>query len=172
MRRFSIRGAPKQGGWFRANTVGQRLRTEDAEILKVWYWPGMRRNFKSITTSPEIIKKIAAHTEANFNLLTKLMPWLDANELVQRRFRYAVINKLTRIEAAIALVLVGQQAQMQAKRMEYFADKLEEDAKAADEFISKQSEAAGLNMIRYIHEESQSPEVCPDRRRKWSGWEI
>jgi hypothetical protein len=145
---------------------------EDDEILKVWYWPGMRRNCKSITTSPEIIKNIAAHTEANFNLLTKLMPWMDANEKVQRRFRYAVNHKLTRIEAAISLLRVGQQIQMQAKRMAYFEDKLEEDARSAEEFISNQSEAAWPKMIRYIHGESQSPEVRHDRRRKWSGWEI
>jgi hypothetical protein len=55
----------------------------------------MRRNAKSITTSPEIVRHIEGLTEANFNLLTKLVPWLDANEQAERRFRNAVIGSLS-----------------------------------------------------------------------------
>ncbi|TAK99857.1 MAG: hypothetical protein EPO07_10500 [Verrucomicrobia bacterium] len=131
----------------------------------------MRRNARSITTSPEIVKHIDGLTEANFKLLTRLIPWLDAHEKIQQKFRYAMIYKLTRLDAAISMLLVGQQIRMQ-KRQEYFAEKLDEDAKAAEEFISEQSEAKALKLIRFIHSESPAPEVRRDRRRKWTGWEI
>ena len=132
----------------------------------------MRRNCKSLTTSPEVVQHIDGLTEANFHLLTKLVPWLDANEKVQRRFRFAMVHRLTRMEAAISLLLVGQQAQTQSKPPFYHADKLEKDAKAAEEFISNQSDQVGLKMLRYIYGEDQAPEPRRDRRRRWWGWEI
>jgi len=147
------------------------VQKEGAEVEWFWYRPGMRRKYQTTTNSPDATTNMAALTKANFNLLTKLIPWLDANERIQRKFRFAVIHKLTRIEAAVSMLLVGQQVQMQ-RRHEYYADKLEEDARSAEEFISRQSEVAGLRIIQYIHTESQPPDVRHDRRRKWWGWEI
>jgi hypothetical protein len=135
----------------------------------------MGRNAKSITTSPEIVRHIEGLTEANFNLLTKLVPWLDANEQAERRFRNAVIGSLTRMEAAISMVLVAQQAEQQGKRPFYCKKKLEEDAKAAEEFIEKQSLERGVNWVKYIYQPTkETPVDGPrhDRRRKWTGWEI
>ena len=43
-----------------------------------------------------------------------LIPWLDANKKTERKFRSAVIHELARIESAISLVLVGQEAQSQS----------------------------------------------------------
>ena len=129
---------------------------------------------RSITTSPEIVRHIDGLTEANFKLLTMLIPWLDANKKTERKFRSAVIHKLTRIEAAISLLLVGQEAQSQGvlKHYGYDADKLDEAAKWAEEIISRQSESAGLKMMRYIYSEDPVPEPRHDRRRRWWGWEI
>ena len=134
----------------------------------------MRRNARSITTSPEIVRHIDGLTEANFKLLTMLIPYLDADKKPERRFRIAVIQELARIESAISLVLVAQnaQSQMLLKDHSYNAEKLEEDAKKDEELISKQSESAGLNMIRYIYREDPVPEPRHDRRRRWWGWEI
>lgn len=83
---------------------------------------GMRRNARSITTSPEIVRHIDGLTEANFKLLTMLILWLDANKKRERRFRSAVIHELTRIEAAISLLLVGQEAQSQGTLRHYGYD--------------------------------------------------
>src|SRR5262245_5647070 len=132
----------------------------------------MRRNARSITTSPEIVRHIDGLTEANFNLLTRLIGWLDGDEKQHTKYRMAMINRLTRVEAAVSLILVGQQAQTQSKPPWYQADKLEEDARQAEEFIARQSEQVGMKMIRYIYGEEQTPEPRHDRRRKWSGWEI
>lgn len=147
-------------------------KTEDANKDKVWYWPGMRRNARSITTSPEIVKHIDGLTEANFKLLTKLIEWSAENETRQRKYRYAMVHRLTRIEAAISLLLVSQQVQIRAQKPFCYADQLEEDAKAAEEFIANQGKQMGLEMIRYIYREERAPETKHDRRRRWSGWEI
>jgi hypothetical protein len=129
---------------------------------------------RSITTSPEIVKHIDGLTEANFKLLTNLISWLDANEKAQRRFRAAVTRKLTRIDAALSLVFVGLEAQSQGilRHHGYDADKLQESAKAAEEFIKNQSHEAGMKMIRYIYTEDPVPEPRHDRRRRWWGWEV
>jgi hypothetical protein len=145
---------------------------EDADVAWLWYWPGMRRNAKSITTSPEIVTTIAELTRINFDLLTKLVPWLDANEKAHRRFRFAMVHRLTRMEAAISLLLVGQLAETQNKPPVYNANKLDQDAKTTEGFIANQCEQVGLKMIRYIYGEEQAPEPRHDRRRKWWGWEI
>jgi hypothetical protein len=129
---------------------------------------------RSITTSPEIVWHIDGLTEANFNLLTMLIPWLDARWKEERKFRNAVIGKLTRIESALSLVLMGNEAQtqMMLKNHSFDGEKLEADAKAAEEFISNQSEAAGMKIIRYIYSQDPVPEPRHDRRRRWWGWEI
>lgn len=132
----------------------------------------MRRNARSITTSPEIVRHIDGLTEANFNLLTRLIEWLAEHEKQHTKFKMAMINKLARMETAISLILVGQQAQTQSSRPFFHADKLREDAQAAEEFIARQGEEVGMKMVRYIYGEDQVPESRHDRRRRWWGWEI
>lgn len=136
------------------------------------YGDGMRRNAKSVTASPDIVKHIEGLTEANFNLLTKLIDWLEDHEAQQMKFRLVTINKLAQMDAAISLILVGQQATQQGGRVQYYAEQLMKDAMAAEEFIAGQSEEVGMKMIRYIYGKDQAPEPRYDRRRRWSGWEI
>jgi len=131
----------------------------------------MRRNRKSITTSPEIVTNVAELSKMNINLLTKLVHWMDANEKAQRKFRYAVIGSLSRIEATTSLLLIGQMAQTQGPQW-YDKDKLDESAKAADEFILKQSLEKGVAVVKYIYTETPPEPASRDRRRKWTGWEI
>ena len=111
-------------------------------------------------------------TEANFNLLTRLIEWLTGHEEQHTKYRMAMINRLTRVEAAVWQVLLGQEAQMLSKPPWYMPDKLEEAAKGAEESIARQSEQAAMKMIRYIYGNEQAPEPRHDRRRKWWGWEI
>ena len=139
----------------------------------------MRKNAKSITTSPEIVRHIDGLTEANFKILTQLVTWLADNEKAQLKFRTAVITSLSRIEAGVSLLLVGQMAEQQFKKLFYHQDKLEKDAQDAEEFMSKRSFERGVATLKYIYEktkETTTEEVrhsAPhDRRRKWHGWEI
>ncbi len=138
----------------------------------MWYADRMRRNAKSITTSPEIVKHIEGLTEANFNLLTRFIEWVAENEKRQDKYKFAVVHRLTRMEAAISLLLVAQQAQTQSKPPWFQQDKLGEHARRAEEWIASQSEQVGMKIIRYIYGRDQAPEPSYDRRRKWSGWEI
>src|SRR5262245_24461604 len=118
----------------------------------------MRRNAKSITISPEIVRHIDGLTEANFKLLAQLIERLAGHEKQKRRYRLAMIDSLTRVEAAISLILVGQQAQMQEKPPWYQWDKLEEDARWAEEWIDRQSTQVGMKMIQYIYGKDQAAE--------------
>ena len=131
---------------------------------RLWYADGMRRNARSVTTSPEIVRHIDGLREANFNLLTRLIAWLDGHEKQHAKYRMAMINRLTRVEAAVSLILVAQEAQRQSKPPSYMPDKLEEAAKQAEEFIARQSEQVGMKMIRYIHGKEHAPEPRHDRR--------
>ena len=131
----------------------------------------MRRNCRSITTSPEIVKHIDGLTEANFNLLTRLVPWLAENEKAQRKFRAAVLVNLSKIEATLTQVLGCQLAQYwpegkvtDAQRAKYIKD--------VEEWVSSDTEQLGLKMVRYIYGPSDEAVVPRDRRRKWHGWEI
>jgi len=141
-------------------------------LANLWYADGMRRNARSITTSPEIVRHIDGLTEANFKLLTQLIEWLAGHEKQHTKYRVAMINRLTRVEAAISLILVGQEAQTQSKPPWYQPDKLHEGARQAEEFIARQSDQVGMKMIRYIYGKDQAPEPRHDRRRRWWGWEI
>ena len=132
----------------------------------------MRRNAKSITTSPEIVRHIDGLTEANFKLLTQLIEWLAGHEKQHTKYRVAMINRITRIEAAISLILVGQLGLQQGKAEWYRADKLKADSKWAEDFIAEQGDKMGMKMIRYIYGDEPMPESRHDRRRKWWGWEI
>jgi len=132
----------------------------------------MRRNAKSITTSPEIVKHIDGLTEANFKLLTELIEWLAGHEKQHTKYRMAMMNRLTRMEATISFLLVGQLGLQQGKAEWFRADKLEADSKWAEDYISQQSAKLGMEMIRYIYGKDQAPETKLDRRRRWWGWEI
>ena len=142
---------------------------ERAEAGQLRYANRMRR---SITASPEIVRHIEGLTEANFNLLTKLIEWLANNEKRREKHRFAVVHRLARIEAIISLLLVGQQAQTLSKPPWCPPEKLEEEARRDEEWIDSQSEQIGMKMIRYIYSKDPTSEPRRDRRRKWSGWEI
>jgi hypothetical protein len=129
----------------------------------------MRRNARSITTSPDIVRNIDGLRQANFNLLTGLIGWLDEHEKQHTKFRMAMINRLTRVEAAVSLILVAQEAQTQSKPPWDMPHKLEEAATQAEEIIARQSEQTATKLFRYIYGEEQAPEPRHDRRRRWWG---
>jgi len=133
---------------------------------------GMTRKRRSIRAAPEIIESIAERTRITFQLQTKIIPLLAAEIKTQRKFRFMVIGKLARIESAISLLLVDQMAHGQLKPPFYNQEDLEKDAKAAEEFISKQASERSKAILKYIHKEAPQPETRHDRRRKWHNWEI
>ena len=73
------------------------------------------------------------------DILIALAHAVAANEKTQlENFLYAVINKLSRKEALLGLVHVSQLARDQRPEP-YDEEKLREDAKAAEEYVSQKS---------------------------------
>jgi hypothetical protein len=134
----------------------------------------MRRNAKSITTSPEIVEHIDGLTEANFKLLTMLVPWLDAKEKEQRKFRNAVLIRLSSIETKLTEVQGCQLARL-SKTWPLNTlnnEQLTEYFQGVEERVSIASNQLGERMVRYIYGATDEAVVPPDRRKKWLDWEI
>jgi hypothetical protein len=132
----------------------------------------MRRKYQSTSSPADASLNTAALTKANFELLTKLIPKLAASERLQEKFRFAVIHQLTRLEAAVSLLLVGQEAAKLSNPPFVQAEKLREAARETEEFIAQQSQKTGLKVIHFLYDEDAAPERRRDRRRRWWGWEI
>lgn len=130
----------------------------------------MRRNARSIKTSPEVVRHIEGLTEANFKMLTRLTEWLVENDKVNRKFRNAVLIRLSRIEATVQAIH-GLQIVMQ-RWSPGFEEKVQKQAEAAEEFIARSSDELGLKMAKYIYGKEPASEPRRDRRRSWWGWEI
>ena len=135
----------------------------------------MRKYIQTSKELTELLNKTAALTHANFEMLTKLVPWLDAHNVEQRKFRNVVLNKLQRIEGMAQQLLLGQLAEQQGKKLWFTKEKLVENLEAAEEFIRKTSEDQFLNILKYIYvkkPETVEQNAPRDRRKKWHGWEI
>lgn len=125
-------------------------------------------------SNPASIDPLQNHyelTRLNFNLLTKLVPWLDDHAKQDQKFKTAVVVKLSKIEAMLTELMGCQLAQYwpdgkvtEKQRHEYI--------KEVQNRISIGSKETGLKMVRFIYEESSEIDPPRDRRRKWSGWEI
>jgi hypothetical protein len=131
----------------------------------------MRTNCKSITASPEIVKHIDGLTEANFNLLTRLVPWLAENEKRQRKLKNCVLIRLSKIETMLTEVQGCQLTEFWPPG-KVSDEKRTDHLKEVEARMESASEQLGLTMIRYIYGDDQAPESRHDRRRKWHGWEI
>jgi hypothetical protein len=136
------------------------------------YSPGMKRHRKSITSSPEIIESIAERTKMTFDLQTRLIQWLDANEKAQRKFRIAVLIRLSKTETMLTEIQGAQLADFWSPGTRISDEQRDKYLKEVEERVSRNSEQLGLKMVRYIYGENEMPERRHDRRRKWHGWEI
>jgi hypothetical protein len=109
------------------------------------------RRTEPLDPEREMTRAMAERMKMNLELLEKLVFAYAANEEAQRRFRYAVVSRLARIEAT-----VGSMQGLQCVHMNMHGDwldetKAEEDAQTAEGFIAGKTEALGLAMIKYIH---------------------
>ena len=104
-------------------------------------------------------------------LLPKLVLAVAANEEVQRKFRTAVLIRLSKIETMLTEVQVCQLAEFwpqgkvtDEQRAKYIQE--------AEERGSSGSKQLLLKMVRYVYGPSEEAFVPHDGRRKWSGWQI
>ena len=126
----------------------------------------MRRNRADTGTITGIAEATAERVRLGGEILKAMAHAVATNERTQRRFRYAVIDKLARLEALLGLVHVSQLARDQ--RVEYSADKLMEDSRAAEEYVSRQSYEAGLTAVKYIYGFGEEAGAKPRKGRKWA----
>ena len=112
---------------------------------------------------------ITERTRMNLELLQQLALAVAANEKAQRRFRNAVLIRVSTIEVMVQII---HGAQIAEAHNCLDSEKMRKHAEDADEFISQKSNKLGLAMVKYIYGESGEPGLRRDRRRKWSDWEI
>ena len=89
----------------------------------------MKGNRADTGTITGIAEATAERVRLSGEILKAMAHALAANEQTQRRFRYAIINKLARIEVLLGLLHVSQLARDQ-RPVEHYAEKLLEDSRA------------------------------------------
>jgi hypothetical protein len=132
----------------------------------------MTRKRRSITTSPEIIDSIAERTKMTFDLQTRLIHFLAANEKVQRKFRTAVQIRLANIETMLTEVQGCQLADYWSPTARITDEQRDQYLKEVEGRTAASSGHLLTKMVRYIYGDDPIPEVRRDRRKKWHGWEI
>ena len=114
----------------------------------------MRNRRSKNTGSPETITGIAEATAERVRLGGELLQVLAKavadNEKAQRRFRTAVLIRLSKIETMVQMIHGGQIAELHRSKPGS-EEKIDEHTKAAEEFISKHSDELGLKMVKYIY---------------------
>jgi len=140
------------------------------------YSPGMKRHRKSTGSSADpiadmaatVAKGMAERTCMMHELLPKLALAVAANEAAQRKFRTAVLIRLSKIETIVTMIHGAQIVEAQGWRPGY-EEKINKHAEEAEEFISQKSNELGLAMVNYIYGESEAPGARRGARRKQSG---
>jgi hypothetical protein len=135
----------------------------------------MKRHRSS--TGPElgtitgIAEATAERVRLTGDLLKELVNSLVDNDKVQRRFRYAVLDRLSKIEITVTMIHSAQIVQAQGTKPGY-EERIEEEVNAADEFISQKKDEVGLKMAKYLYGAAEEPGAGMGKRRSQPDWEI
>jgi len=105
------------------------------------------------------------------DLVLKLAVAVGTNEKVQRKFRNAVLIRLSKIETMLTEIQGAQLVDFWPPG-EVTDEQRAVYLKEVEDRVSRLSGQLGMKMVRYIYGEDEVPEIPRDRRRKWSGWEI
>jgi hypothetical protein len=129
----------------------------------------MKQHRSRTGLSSEPITGIAEATAERVRLGGELLHHLalavGANERAQRRFRTAVLIRLSRIESIVEMIL-GAQIAHGHKLQPGYEEKVHEQARGADAFISLKSKELFLAMVKHLHEETP-PSRKRGRVRTW-----
>ena len=120
---------------------------------------------KSTRASTDPIPAMAERTRLMFELLPKLAMTVAANEEAQRKFRNAVLIRLSRIETMVSMIQAAQLAQT-PPHLYYDHERLMKDAKDAEAYIAEKSNELGLVMVKYIYGQSEIKGTGQKDRRK------
>jgi hypothetical protein len=132
---------------------------------------GMRKYYVAENVSADPIPDMAERIKLMADLLPKLAMAVGAEREAQRKYRNAVLVRLSKIET-LATMIHGAQIADAILRGNLDEKKIGKNGLKAKIFIQDNSKQLFLAMMSYIYGETRDPIEPPDRRRKWSGWEI
>ena len=112
---------------------------------------------------------MAERARMSLDLLQQIALAVAANEKAQRRFRIAMLIRVSRIETMVQMIHGGQIAEAH-NCVE--SEKMVKHATDAEEFISQKSNKLALGMVKFIYDETGSTGPRRGRRCQWSDWEI
>lgn len=92
----------------------------------------------------------------NDELLNQLMSTMAANEEAQRKFRAAVLIRLSRIETIVSMVH-GAQITEPFLQKSQSQEKIDKKVEEAEAFIVQKSDELGMAMVNFIYGESETP---------------
>ena len=107
----------------------------------------------------------------NQDLLVSLAHAAAENEKAQRKFRIAVLIRLSRIDTLVAEIMGAQLAQSWSTKPGS-SEKEEKFARTVEDRVSSISHDLMVRMVKFIYGTSDEAEVSLDKKRKWSDWEI
>jgi hypothetical protein len=151
-------------------------RKENARPASFWYLPLVKKNSKRKRSSrgapqmgDRLAEIIAERARMSLDILQRIALAVAANEKAQRRFRTAMLIRVSRIETMVQMIHGAQIAQTHdCVRSEQMA----KHVTAAEEYISQASEKLTLAMVKFIYDETVETGAPRGRKRQWSDWEI
>jgi|SRR6266853_331213 len=127
-----------------------------------------RRLSDPVTNMAATVAEVTAERmRMNKDLLQELALAVAANERAQRRFRTAVLIRLSRIETMVQMIHGAQIVEAHHSEP-CFEDKVSEHTKDAEEYISQHSNELGLKMVEYVYDEREAAGAQRNTRRKQS----
>src|SRR5437867_4515705 len=112
----------------------------------------MRRSRAETGTITGIAEATAERVGLSGEILKAMAEAMAANEKLQRRFRNAVLIRLTRIETVVQMVHGAQINEASRPGHPGSDEKAAQLTKMAEQFAEQHSDELGLSMIKYIYQ--------------------
>jgi hypothetical protein len=129
----------------------------------------MRKHHSRGSSEPTtgIAEATAERVRLGGEILKALAHAVAANEEAQRRFRTAVLIRLSRIETIVQMIHGAQI--VDAHKSQCASDeKITNHAKDAEDYISQHAKELGQSMLNYIYGGPEAVDTEPKKRRKRS----
>jgi hypothetical protein len=132
----------------------------------------MRKYRSELDMIGEALRAIAERQRLNGELLIAIAHAIGTNEKRGSRFQMALIRSVSRIQTTTEIIHAAQLVEADTRKPIDRAD-LESRAKDSEKFIAQKSEELGMRTVKFVYKEARNAsDPRPDKRRKWSNWEI
>jgi hypothetical protein len=112
--------------------------------------PDIKRPGKRIEPSADSTGARAERTRLVFELLPKLVQVVVAHEEAQRKFRNAVLIRLSRLDTMMTMIQGAQIAEARL-RVPHSEERMRKHAREAQAEIEPKSQELGIAMVKYIY---------------------